>query len=115
MRVEPISAETLARTGRIEVQPEIEVISAEPWAYRNRIQLHFEKGKVGYRQMRSHQLQPIDRCPISSPKLNECIGKLAGMVAAKTAGASIFSRATARCESTPGLGRPTTLSHQLRR
>jgi 23S rRNA (uracil1939-C5)-methyltransferase len=75
-----ILAETLARTGHIEKLPEIQVIAGEPWGYRNRIQLHFEKGKVGYRQMRSHKLQPIEHCPISSPKLNQCIAALTRMV-----------------------------------
>jgi len=75
-----ILAETLARTGHIEALPEIEVTSGEPWAYRNRIQLHFENGKLGYREMRSRKLQAIEKCPISSPKLNECIGALNRMV-----------------------------------
>jgi 23S rRNA (uracil1939-C5)-methyltransferase len=75
-----ILAETLARTGHIEVLPEIEVVSGEPWGYRNRIQLHFENGKLGYREMRSHKLQAITKCPISSPKLNECIAALNRMV-----------------------------------
>jgi 23S rRNA (uracil1939-C5)-methyltransferase len=75
-----ILAETLARTGHIENPPEIEVISGAPWAYRNRIQLHFENGKLGYREMRSRKLQPIAKCPISSPKLNECIVALNRMV-----------------------------------
>ena len=52
----------------------------QAWAYRNRIQLHFENGKLGYREMRSRKLQAIEKCPISSPKLNECIGALNRMV-----------------------------------
>ena len=75
-----ILAETLARTGKIESQPEIGVVSAEPWGYRNRIQLHFEDGQVGYREMRSHRLCAIDECPISSPRLNACIIALNRMV-----------------------------------
>jgi 23S rRNA (uracil1939-C5)-methyltransferase len=78
-----ILAETLARTGHIGNQPEIEVISGEPWGYRNRIQIHFEKGKLGYREMRSRKLQAITKCPISSPKLNECITALNRMVREK--------------------------------
>ena len=75
-----ILEETLLRFAKIESPGPIEVISADPWHYRNRIQLHFEDGRMGYRSARSRTLIEIDHCPISSPKLNECIGKLARMV-----------------------------------
>jgi 23S rRNA (uracil1939-C5)-methyltransferase len=75
-----ILEETLTRVARITPSGPIELISAEPWAYRNRIQLHFDKRRMGFRTARSHSLVEIDHCPISSPKLNECVGKLAGMV-----------------------------------
>ena len=75
-----ILEETLARVARITPPGPVELISAEPWNYRNRIQLHFDKRRMGFRAARSHSLVEIDQCPISSPKLNECIGKLAGMV-----------------------------------
>ncbi len=73
-----ILSETLQRVGKIEFDAErIEVVSDEPWGYRNRVQLHFENGRAGYRQMQSRRLVPIDRCPIASPKINEAIGSLA--------------------------------------
>jgi 23S rRNA (uracil1939-C5)-methyltransferase len=75
-----ILEETLRRTGKLESPPAVEVISGEPWGYRNRIQLHFDRGRVGYREMRSHNLCAIESCPISSPKLNECIAALNRMV-----------------------------------
>ena len=75
-----ILAEELRRLGRIEPPEEIAVVAAEPWGYRNRAQLHIEAGRVGYREARSHKLCAIDRCPISSPKINEAIGALAGML-----------------------------------
>jgi 23S rRNA (uracil1939-C5)-methyltransferase len=75
-----ILAETLQRVGKISVDPaSIEVAAADPWGYRNRAQLHFENGRVGYREAQSRKLVPIDRCPISSPKINEAIAKLARM------------------------------------
>ena len=77
-----ILAETLLRTGKIQ-SPPIDVISGGPWGYRNRIQLHFEQGRVGFREARSHRLCAIDRCPISSPKLNECIAALNRMMRAR--------------------------------
>ncbi len=78
-----ILSETLARTGKILDPPEIEVISAEPWGYRNRIQLHFDQGRVGYREARSGRLCPITQCPISSPRLNDCIAALNRMMRAR--------------------------------
>ena len=75
-----ILEETLLRFAKITAPGPIEVISGEPWQYRNRIQLHFEEGRMGYRAAGSRSLIEIDHCPISSPKLNECIGKLAPMV-----------------------------------
>ena len=75
-----ILAEELRRLGKIEPPDEIAVVAAEPWAYRNRVQLHVEGTRLGYRQMRSHKLCAIGRCPIASPKINEAIDALAGML-----------------------------------
>jgi 23S rRNA (uracil1939-C5)-methyltransferase len=76
-----VLAETLRRVGKIDFDPErIETVSAEPWAYRNRVQLHFQNGRVGYREMQSRNLVPIDHCPIASPKINEAIARLVRMV-----------------------------------
>ena len=75
-----ILAETLRRTGHIEAPAEIGVISGEPYGYRNRVQLHVEDGRIGYREARSHRLCAIEQCPISSPRINECIAVLNRMV-----------------------------------
>jgi 23S rRNA (uracil1939-C5)-methyltransferase len=75
-----ILAEELRRVGKIEAFPPVEVIAGEPWSYRNRVQLHFENGRLGYREARSHKLCAIDHCPISSPKINQTIGILNGML-----------------------------------
>jgi 23S rRNA (uracil1939-C5)-methyltransferase len=64
-----ILRETLERAG---VQPpeEIAVLSAPPWAYRNRIRLAFDaEGNLGYRGRRSHAVIPIRECPIAAPLL----------------------------------------------
>jgi len=70
-----ILAEELRRLGKIE-PPEIAVVSAEPWAYRNRAQFHVEGGRVGYREARSRKLRPVETCPIASPKLNQALAAL---------------------------------------
>ncbi|WP_420238160.1 23S rRNA (uracil(1939)-C(5))-methyltransferase RlmD [Telmatobacter bradus] len=66
---EKILRETLERAG---VQPpeQIDVLSAEPWGYRNRIRLAFDvTGNVGYRGRRSHAVIPLTECPIAAPLL----------------------------------------------
>lgn len=70
---ESILRETLLRTGGFEYDPEIPILSAEPWGYRNRIQLHFSQRRLGFRKAESHELCPIESCPIASPRLNETI------------------------------------------
>ena len=75
-----ILTEELRRLGKIDPPGEIATVSAEPWGYRNRAQVHIEDGRLGYREARSHRLCPIDHCPISSPKLNDTIGSLVRMM-----------------------------------
>jgi 23S rRNA (uracil1939-C5)-methyltransferase len=69
----------LRRIGRIEVG-EIAVIAGEPWGYRNRTQFHLANNEIGYFGFGTHRLVPVDRCPISSPKVNEALGALRGML-----------------------------------
>src|SRR5436305_7800723 len=66
-----ILSETLRRIGRIEYDREISIISGEPWAYRNRIQLHFADGVMGFHRLGTHSIRDITHCEISSPQLNE--------------------------------------------
>jgi 23S rRNA (uracil1939-C5)-methyltransferase len=75
-----ILADQLRRVGKIEPPENIGIISAEPWGYRNRVQLHIEGGRIGYREAASHRLCAIDHCPISSPKVNEAIRALVSML-----------------------------------
>jgi 23S rRNA (uracil1939-C5)-methyltransferase len=76
-----ILAETLRRVGKIEFDAaRIGIESAEPFGYRNRAQFHFEGGRVGYREMNSRRLVPVEGCPISSPKINEALAALNRMV-----------------------------------
>ncbi|MGA7341948.1 MAG: 23S rRNA (uracil(1939)-C(5))-methyltransferase RlmD [Terracidiphilus sp.] len=64
-----ILRETLERGG-VRAPETISVLSAEPWAYRNRIRLAFDaEGNSGYRGRRSHAVVPIAECPIAAPLL----------------------------------------------
>jgi 23S rRNA (uracil1939-C5)-methyltransferase len=64
-----ILRETLERGG-VRPPEEIALLSASPWAWRNRIRLAFDaQGNPSYRGRRSHALVPIAECPIAAPLL----------------------------------------------
>ncbi len=71
-----ILRETLRRLGGIHYEQEIPAISGDPWFYRNRIQLHFADGEIGFRRQGSHDLCAIDHCYISAPLLVEAIRRI---------------------------------------
>ena len=72
-----ILREVLRRVGKIEFDGEVAAVTGEPWGYRNRVQLHFDSGVLGYFEYGSRRLCAIDQCPIASPALNQAITKLA--------------------------------------
>ena len=74
-----ILVEALRRLGKMEPPAEIAVVAAEPFGYRNRVQLHVEENRLGYREARSHRLCAVTECPVGSPRINQAIGALAGM------------------------------------
>ncbi len=76
-----ILGETLRRVGKLEIDTSsIAVVSGEPYGYRNRVQFHFDNGRVGFKEMGSNKLVPVESCPVSSPKINEAITTLNRMV-----------------------------------
>lgn len=74
-----ILREVLARIGKLEAPAEIGAVAGEPWAYRNRTQLHLGGGDIGFFGIGSHHLVAVDRCPISSPRINEALAALRAM------------------------------------
>lgn len=71
-----ILRETLRRTAKIDIACEIQVHAAPQWNYRNRTRLKIQTAPefaVGYYKFRSHDLLPIEQCPISSPLINQAI------------------------------------------
>jgi len=71
-----ILRETLWRTAKLELPVEIQVHRSPPWNYRNRSRLQVESNpefKIGYFKMRSHEVLPVELCPISSPLINRGI------------------------------------------
>lgn len=76
-----ILRETLRRIGHIDWQGEIPLHAAEPWHYRNQIQLKLGRGKdgemaLGFFEADSHRLVPIEACRIASPRLNAVLQEL---------------------------------------
>ncbi len=63
-----------AGRGALEVQPTIP--SPNPFSYRNRIQLHYENGQIGFHKRGSNEIVPIDVCAITDDKLVPEIIKL---------------------------------------
>lgn len=71
-----ILRETLRRTAKLELPVEIEVHPSPPWNYRNRSRLQVQTKPsfaTGYYKTGSHELLPIEECPISSPLINRGI------------------------------------------
>ncbi len=66
---EAILRETFDRGG-VPAVGEVDILSANPWEYRNRIRVAFDAdGRPGYRGRRSHTIIPIHECPIAAPLL----------------------------------------------
>lgn len=75
-----ILQETMQRVGKFEAPRDIHIISGPEWQYRNRTQFHIRGGRLGYLKAGSHELVAIEKCPISSPVINECIAALNRML-----------------------------------
>jgi 23S rRNA (uracil1939-C5)-methyltransferase len=76
---EQILRETLRRTSHIEAPASIEVHPSPPWNFRNRSRLQIRTGPkfaAGYFKPASHELQPVEECPISSPLINRALAGL---------------------------------------
>jgi 23S rRNA (uracil1939-C5)-methyltransferase len=71
-----ILRETLRRTAKLDLALEIQVHAVKPWNYRNRTRLrvrHTPEFALGYKRFNSHDVLPIESCPISSPLINDAI------------------------------------------
>jgi 23S rRNA (uracil1939-C5)-methyltransferase len=74
-----ILRENLRRMAKIELECEIQVHPSPPWNYRNRSRLQVRtrpEFAAGYYKFASHELLPVEECPISSPLINHGIEML---------------------------------------
>jgi 23S rRNA (uracil1939-C5)-methyltransferase len=74
-----ILRENLRRIAKLELQAEIQVHPSPPWNYRNRSRLQLRtrpEFALGYFKFGSHELLPVEQCPISSPLINHGIAAL---------------------------------------
>jgi 23S rRNA (uracil1939-C5)-methyltransferase len=71
-----ILRETLRRTAKLDLIPEIQLHPSPPWNYRSRTRMrvrHTPQFALGYFQHNSHDVLPVEICPISSPLINQAI------------------------------------------
>ncbi len=69
--------EAFKKIGKIDLGTVPEIIASQEWEYRNRARLHLFKNKngwsAGFKRYRSHAIEPIKKCPILVPEINEKI------------------------------------------
>ena len=71
-----IFKENLRRIAKVELEAEPEIHPSPPWNYRNRARLKVRatpEFALGYHKFGSHELLPVEDCPISSPAINRGI------------------------------------------
>jgi 23S rRNA (uracil1939-C5)-methyltransferase len=75
-----ILRETFERVGKIGLKDEIRVHPSPPWHYRNRTRLQVRVAPefaLGYYRFGSREFLPVRECPISSPRINRAMARLA--------------------------------------
>ena len=71
-----ILRENLRRIAKLELHCDITLHASPPWNYRNRSRLQLRtqpEFALGYFKFSSHELLPVEQCPISSPLINRAI------------------------------------------
>src|SRR5439155_13774990 len=71
-----ILKENLRRIAKLELDHELKIHASSPWNYRNRTRMKLQavpEFAIGYYEFNSHDLLPVEECPISSPLINRAI------------------------------------------
>jgi 23S rRNA (uracil1939-C5)-methyltransferase len=74
-----ILKENLRRLANVELASELQIHASPPWGYRNRSRFRVRSEgafAAGYFKLNSHELLPVENCPISSPLINRALAKL---------------------------------------
>ena len=93
--------ETLKRA-HVPVETEIRILSAEPWAYRNRIRLHvisLPQPSLSYREAASHRDLAVTHCPVAAPLLQQAIAAFNQLLQQQPALASRFFEVEFFCDA----------------
>jgi len=62
--------EHLLRNANISLD-DIPVVSSKPFAYRNRVQVHFGNGVAGFKEKSGDRVIGVDKCPVASEGINQ--------------------------------------------
>jgi 23S rRNA (uracil1939-C5)-methyltransferase len=68
--------ENLRRIAKLELGTELQIHPSPPWNYRNRSRFKIQTAPefaIGYYKFNSHELLPVEECPISSPLINRAL------------------------------------------
>ena len=74
-----ILKENLRRIAKLELEAELKVHPSPPWHYRNRSRFRVHSAPqfaIGYYKFNSHELLPVEECPISSPLINRALAAM---------------------------------------
>ncbi len=88
-----IVVETLDRA-HVAVPANIRTLSADSWAYRNRIRLHVSRSQqpsLSYREAASHRDLPVKHCPVAAPLLQQAIAAFNQLLQQQPSVAASFS------------------------
>jgi len=92
-----ILSDAIERIGRLPLPADIRVQpSPQEFGYRTRARVFASRGRAGFRRAGSHEMEPIERCPVLAPALQPLLQEAAGL------GAS--SRRPVEIELTSGRG-----------
>ena len=71
-----ILKENLRRIAKLALDKELHIHPSPPWNYRNRSRFKVQTAPdfaLGYYKFNSHELLPVEECPISSPLINRAL------------------------------------------
>jgi 23S rRNA (uracil1939-C5)-methyltransferase len=68
--------EAFARVGKLPDAPILPIIAGSPYGYRNRITVHAESGRIGFRGVNGRDLIDIKECLLARPEVNAQLARV---------------------------------------